>query len=53
MDTTGYTLDRFEALLAAACAAVEYHEGAPAIDALQAAVEAISGPIFAYRDEEA
>jgi hypothetical protein len=52
MATCPYTAEQFEALIAAAIAAVRYHEGAPAIDALQAAVEACAGPVFAYRAEE-
>ncbi|NRP03268.1 hypothetical protein [Stenotrophomonas maltophilia] len=46
--------DQLNRLLAAARAAIEYHEGAPAIDELQAAYEALTGErVFAYRDEDA
>ncbi|WP_422346960.1 hypothetical protein [Stenotrophomonas sp. DR009] len=45
--------DQLNELLAAARAVIEYHEGAPGIDRLQAAYEEFTGErVFAYRDEE-
>jgi|GEM_PF-6118539 len=46
--------DQLNELLAATRATIEYHEGAPGIDRLQAAYEAMTGErVFAYLDEEA
>ncbi|HHA2716209.1 TPA: hypothetical protein ACOECI_000557 [Stenotrophomonas maltophilia] len=46
--------DQLNQLLAATRAAIEYHEGAPGIDRLQAAYEEFTGErVFAYRDEDA
>jgi len=52
MAAYNFTDEQLEALVQAAAQAVRYHEGAPAIDALQAAVEPFTGPLFAYRAED-